>query len=254
VAKLHSELRVLWAKAGYHSKMGSAAVVPPPSPNYRRLYHLTSADYGISDIALCRLKVAQLDQLNDPFELLAARFLNNKDIKTAVQAYKDELAKEYGLLCFSEDWTDPVLWTHYGSRHKGICLGFDVPAGLAEQVTYQEDRIIVDGNSIDKFLKRRLLLTKYESWRYEKEWRLPVLLGDAAKEGDVRFEQIGNRIHLAEVVLGARCTASVDQVRKLVNKHHANVVTFQARLANGSFLIVPLEHTIPKKPALRHVR
>jgi hypothetical protein len=171
-----------------------------------------------------------------------------------VQSHKDELAKEYGLLCFSEDWTDPVLWTHYGVRHRGICLGFDVPAGLAERVIYQENRIRVNGSAIDKHLNRKLLLTKYQSWQYEKEWRLPLVLQGAAKEGDVFFERIGERMHLTEVVLGARCITSVEDVRHLVDKHYANVVTFQARLAKGSFNIVPLERTIPTTPRYSHVR
>ena len=158
------------------------------------------------------------------------------------------------MLCFSEDWTDPVLWTHYGARHKGICLGFDGTAGLAERVVYQEERIKVADGKIDEHLKRKLLLTKYESWKYENEWRLPVRLNGAAKEGDFYFENGGDRIYLAEVVLGARCTTSVEDVRKLVNKHYSDVVTFKARLANGSFKIVPAEPTIPTEARHHHVR
>jgi hypothetical protein len=254
VKKLHSELRPLWANAGYHSKMGSAAVVPPPSPHFKRLYHLTSAEHAISDIVFSRLKIADLNQLNDPFELLGARFLNNRNIMTAVQAHKDRLAKEYGLLCLSEDWTDPVLWTHYGARHKGICLGLDVPSGLAEKVKYQEDRIQVSSDTLDDQLKRKLLLTKYKSWEYENEWRIPLLLAQATKEGALFFERLGNRIYLAEVILGARCTISADDVRRLVNKHHSDVETFQARLAKGSFNIVPDEATIPRQAKMVHTR
>ncbi len=234
--------------------MGSAAVVPPPSSAFKRLYHLTSAEHAISDIVFRRLKVAQLNQLNDPFELLAARFLNNSGIRSAVTSYKDKLAREYGLLCFSEDWTDPVLWTHYGARHKGICLGFDVPAGLAEKVQYQENRIVVEGAKIDEPLERKLLTTKYKSWQYEKEWRVPVLLKDAIIEEGINFERIGDRIHLAEVILGARCSASANDVRRVVDMHHANVVTFQARLAHGSFNIVPLETTTPRSASPNHIR
>ena len=50
---------------------------------------------------------------------------------------KDKLDSENGILCFSEDWTDPVLWTHYGAKHRGICLGFDVKDGFAKKIVYR---------------------------------------------------------------------------------------------------------------------
>ena len=41
--------------------------VPHPSPDHWRLYHLTTAEFEINDVALGRLKVARLADLNDPF-------------------------------------------------------------------------------------------------------------------------------------------------------------------------------------------
>jgi hypothetical protein len=49
---------------------------------------------------------------------------------------------------------------------------------------------------------------------------------------------------LTEVVLGAECGISPDKVRKLVSAHHPVANTIQARLAFGSFNIVPDEKTI----------
>lgn len=68
---MHKELRRLWDAAGYGTKMGSSEVVPPPTSDLIRVYHLTSAEYGISNLALKRLKVARFFELNDPFELLS---------------------------------------------------------------------------------------------------------------------------------------------------------------------------------------
>ena len=248
------KMRKLWAEAGYSPKVASAFVVPPPSSKFKRLYHLTSAEHAISNIALCRLKVALLNQLNDPFELLAAELLNNHELASAVRDFKSQLAAKVGLLCFSSDWNDPVLWTHYASRHSGICLGLDVPTELAMKVEYQNSRIKVSGGALDEMLQKTLLSTKYSSWKYEGEWRVQVDLAKSDKEGPIYFERIGHRIHLAEVVLGVNCAASVSSVANLVNKHHNDVVTFQARLAYGSFGIVPQEQTISGKPNFVHVR
>lgn len=252
---LHNELRALWQQAGYHTKMGSAAVVPPPSSKFKRLYHFTTAEHAVSDIVFSRLKVALLNQLNDPFELLSARFMNNRDIRSVIRKHKDQLAQEFGLLCFSADWTDPVLWTHYADKHKGMCFGFDVPVGEALKVEYQEARIeIANGRILDNDLEEQLLKTKYLSWEYEQEYRVQVRLTNADKEEALYFEKIGSRIHLAEVILGARCTSSVNEVRRIVNMQHADVVTFQSRLADGSFHIVPFESTIPSTASHKQKR
>ncbi len=24
-------------------------------------------------------------------------------------------------------WSNPVIWAHYGDKHRGLCLGFEVP-------------------------------------------------------------------------------------------------------------------------------
>lgn len=65
------KLREQWVRANYPSNMGSACVVPPPPPNPRRVYHLTAAEFAISDIVYGRLKISRFSDLNDPFELMA---------------------------------------------------------------------------------------------------------------------------------------------------------------------------------------
>src|SRR5262249_32150283 len=138
---LNRQLRKLWVDAGYSSHMGSAAVVPPPQAQYRRVYYLTTAEYGLSNIVFRRLEVARFSQLNDPFELLAPKFTDRK-MRDEVGKFKNAIDKEDGLLCFSSDWTDPVLWSHYGAKHTGICLGFDVEKSILRHVKYQSSRIV----------------------------------------------------------------------------------------------------------------
>ncbi len=57
---MNKSLRRLWVAAGYHEKMGSAEVLPPPGGGFRRLYHQTTAEYAISNIVFHRIKVARL--------------------------------------------------------------------------------------------------------------------------------------------------------------------------------------------------
>ena len=84
---LNFELKAEWERAGYQKNMGSSAVVPPPSKDFIRVYHLTSADFAINDIALRRLKIARISDLNDPFELMAVSF-REMSTRKAVRNFK----------------------------------------------------------------------------------------------------------------------------------------------------------------------
>ena len=85
------------------------------------------------------LKVARIDYLNDPFEF-AAVDLSDRIFRLNVEQWKRDLSKDYGILCFSKFWDNPVQWTHYADRHKGLCLGFDVPDEYLVKINYCSTR------------------------------------------------------------------------------------------------------------------
>ena len=237
-----------WITAGYSSEMGSAAVAPPPNPGFQRLYHLTSADYAISDLALSRLKIARFSDLNDPFELLALNF-RERQIRAAVIDFKNTTDAHTGILSFSEDWTNPVLWSHYAAKHRGICLGFDLPTGIAEQVLYQDERLaasvpIQGSPALDADTEQLLLHTKFKHWEYEREYRIFIKLSEATQEGKLHFFPFGPTLQPSEVILGTLCDLSVHAVRQLVSQRHPKAVVFKARLADKFFKVVPDEGTV----------
>lgn len=231
--------------------MASAiACRPPDDPSLIRVYHLTSADHAISNIALSRMKVSRFSDLNDPFELLA---LNVREASTrkVVRSFKDTYDTHTGLLCFSADWKQPVLWSHYAAKHHGVCLGFDVPRGDLQKVSYKADRVLAqlgddpDPRRIDQKLQDLLLCTKSKGWEYEEESRRFVPLSDALQEGRLHFMPLGPSLQLTEVVLGALCQLDVRSVRELVTSKYPNAVTYRSRLAIKSFNVVPEESTVP---------
>jgi len=182
--------------------------------------------------------------MNDPFELLAFR---GKTIKQPqFSEYRKSVEQTCGALCFSANWADPVLWTHYSQKHRGICLGFDVKDGLAEEVTYATDRLSLKlgaKEKLDEKTKRLLIYMKFESWSYEQEWRAIVELSATSKEGPLHFYPFNNDLKLVEVVLGPICGLNVEATRAFVNKHYDAVHTFQSRMASQWFHIVPNEPT-----------
>lgn len=243
-------LAIEWRRAGYESRMGSDIAVPPAPPGFVRGYYLTSADHAINNISLGRLKVARFVDLNDPFELLALNF-RERAIRKIVRDFKSTYDAHTGLLCFSSDWTNPVLWSHYGSKHSGICLGFDLAKNLVQEVLYQDDRLLAEiGDEgtpagLDQALQDLLLRTKFRHWEYEREIRRFIALESGMREGALHFYPFDSTLQLREVILGPQCKLPLDGVRDLVTARHHRAATFSARLAFKSFTVVPDERTIP---------
>jgi hypothetical protein len=97
--------------------------------------------HGLEAIRRRRLKVARISELNDPFEFLQVASRNPRR-RARYQYVKRALSEYMGLICFSENWRNPVQWSHYAEGHRGICLGFDVaPSAEMRKVRYVESRI-----------------------------------------------------------------------------------------------------------------
>jgi len=248
--ELFQQNQTAWVAVGYRRDMSSTIACRPPSAQFIRLYHLTSAEHAINDIALGRLKVARFSDLNDPFELISVNF-RERQVRKVVRGFKSAFDAQSGLLSFSEDWKEPVLWSHYGARHRGICLGFNVPRNVIQQVRYEDERIRAELEQIDdpsqfpQDLQQLLLCTKSLNWQYEREYRRFVPLETAVPEGRLHFVPFGVELELAEVILGTECVLALEHVRELVRSRYPNAVVYKARLAFKFFHIVPQESTIP---------
>lgn len=246
----HEEYKQLWVAAGYKLPRGSEAVCRPPLADFIRVYHLTSAEYALAAISLGRLKVARFSDLNDPFELLALALKGDRR-RQVMREFKDTLNQTHGLLCFSGDWMNPVLWSHYANKHRGICLGFNLRRTRSEEVSYEDSRLAqeLDGAKHALHLspeqEQLLRRTKFRHWQYENEQRMCVELDECSKEGSLHFCNFDNDLQLAEVILGVECRLPLDKVRSLTSTQYSGVITFQARLAVKSFDIVRDEDTVP---------
>ena len=119
-----------------------------------RLYHFIDEKYGLEDLREKHLKVARISDLNDPTEFLAAE-LSTEEFRHAMESMKESLSNDYGILCFSENWKSLVQWAHYANKHKGLCLGFDIPDHFLSKVDYVESRL-----SADEILARSEILSE----------------------------------------------------------------------------------------------
>jgi hypothetical protein len=240
--------KAAWEKAGYTNGCGSMRSAPPPAKGKKRLYYLTGPDHAVSNIVFGRIKLSRFAELNDPFELLGSNF-GHKETREAVRAHKAKINETYGLICLSEDWVDPVLWSHYAAKHRGMALGFDVNAPITKRVTYKTERLnkkIPPGTTeITESIADLLTYTKFESWKYEREWRILLPLEKGEKEGGLYFLNFGEELRLTEVILGPTCDIKIKKMREIVDQHHDGVTTFKARLADRSFRIISNGKTVP---------
>jgi hypothetical protein len=201
-----------------------------------RVYHLLSAENALSDIALKRIRISRFRDLNDPFELLAAK-QDDRTYRAALRSWREEFNEDHGLLCFSKDWKSPVLWSHYASKHRGICLGFHLSDQLAKGVRYTKDRLPIrfadndPSKGLEESFVLELLTTKYQHWEYEDEVRVLLSLDHEECEAGSYFKQFDNHLRLAEVILGPHCDLPIARIRSLVERTYKSVPVVKARLA-----------------------
>lgn len=208
-----------------------------------QLYYFTKAEHALSNISLRRLKISTLDKLNDPFEWLGPACERSQD-RMALRAMKKEMGEKSGLVCFSEDWTNPVHWSHYAEHHRGICLGFEVSEKFVTKVVYEEARTVIqDLGSLFKagvpdhaWLVREVICRKFKHWEYEQEWRAFVTLKPEERDNGNHFIDFNENLILNQVVVGPNCDVRRSTIERAVDGVQ-NVTIKKARLAFNTFSV-----------------
>ena len=219
-----------------------------------RVYNFSREEYALENLKNNRIKVATIDDLNDPFELLAAQ-QSDKEIRRVFHGFKGDMHESFGLVCFSEQWRSPVMWSHYADKHRGICLGFDVTDKYLIKVKYSDSRLAVEFDdtnleSISGELVQKLFSTKFKDWSYERENRMFINLSETDLESGHYFYQFCSDMELKEVILGSRCTSTINEITDILGTTKEPVTIMKSRLAFHSFSVVrnkkiPIKSTVP---------
>jgi hypothetical protein len=171
--------------------------------NTVRCYHFLSAANALDDLNKRRLKLSEIDTLNDPFELWCTA-QSDRRLRQALTNWKTEVGQRFGMLSFCKRWHNPVLWSHYADKHRGMCLGFDLPSEKASPVRYVAHRLPLRF-PLTQATTRELLFTKYKDWRYEEELRGWFSLEDRDPASGLFFYDFEDQIRLRELILGPLC-------------------------------------------------
>jgi DUF2971 family protein len=208
----------------------------------KRVYKFISAGFGIADLKDRRLKLSTIDDLNDPFDLYAID-TTAPQIAYAVTMLVAQIKEDTGLLCFSRNWDNLLLWSHYAASHTGLCLGFDIldhPPEARMYVQYQPRLLkISDVKNVPLDLAKRLLSTKRESWSYEQEVRMFVGITDRPDEMGLFWFQFGPDLQLREVIIGAQCRAEhAAEVCEVLKGYPDQIDCTWAYMRSDAFLLV----------------
>lgn len=106
---------------------------------------------------------------------------------------RKEIRANLRIFCLSATYEHPLLWSHYGNSHTGVCLHFRVEHGsvfgLARGVDYSKPRppvlIPMRYNASDSDVARAMSLIKADFWCYESEYRI---LGHASADWGYTFD------------------------------------------------------------------
>jgi hypothetical protein len=169
-------------------------------------YQFLSSRNAITDLERKMIKVSRIKGVNDLFELQPYLRLD-KDKRRHLRKIRTKVADTYGMVCFSTNWQEPIMWGHYADCNKGIVLGFKVVSNrfTIKEVTYPHERkkISFDPQIVTPSEYIEVLgFIKYEGWSYEKEHRFFVKLDDCIYIDGNYFLKFGNDLNLKKVIIG----------------------------------------------------
>lgn len=152
------------------------------SHRFRPIHEFTIAELVNEEIYFC-----SPSKFNDPFDcrIDVRKVLEQHEVDKKAISVVEKIVKEVGVVCFSYDLNNTLMWSHYAKNHEGLCITYEIPA---KHIIDNKDKILgwspvrYDSKEIERLLvgsKDRpeelitiLLSSKSESWKYEQEFRI----------------------------------------------------------------------------------
>ena len=165
------------------------------------------------------------------------------------KGWRNDLSKRR-ISCFSETFSNLLMWSHYGKSHSGICIGFDLGI-LYESIRSSSDseRLLIKVNYSKDFVSMdyyehpwesviNWLRTKSIDWEYEKEIRM--ILYDLEFEKNLQIKLIDSSSFVS-VFLGSKISKeNEDRIQLIINEKLPKVIIKKMILSNNKFEVVPI--------------
>ena len=144
----------------------------------------------MQDIRENKITISNPDRFNDPMDPILNVWIkiNKEKEKDVIQKkfFKvlERALKDVRMCCLSEVVGNnarfkPLMWSHYGDKHKGICIKYRIDNEtiaahnygdhviLMKKVPYRENKLMSDYITLENALS-----AKASCWSYENEYRL----------------------------------------------------------------------------------
>lgn len=170
---------------------------------------------------------------------------NTSFVQQQNRVFEDGRSK-LGVLCFSKNPKNILMWSHYANNHKGIVYEFKASLftdkrtssfkAVPYKVNYPKDKSyeLLSYTKIGKERNKQFayeLLTKAKDWKYEEEFRM------------IDFEKSENKTFkkdsLVSIIFGVRTSdVEIDIMKCLCKKYGLNHIQFKkAKFKEGKFKI-----------------
>jgi hypothetical protein len=203
------------------------------------LYRFLDSDGALKTLVAGKFRVGLVSKFNDPFEWRLGCPENSTLVeKKSVEELNSERQRSseswMGVLCFSDSFSIPVLWSLYADKHRGVAfeVKYPWPVDHLQKMTYFAERPVLDFNRLreigpdettrDQYfleLIHRLMINKSPGFSFEREYRLQIDLKDLnrCQHSEGNFEwQLPDK-SLSRVILGFCCPLDETVVRKLLD-------------------------------------
>jgi hypothetical protein len=131
------------------------------------------------DIVERNIPSASLKQKEKHVSIL---MMNPEGQLSNVKSSFEKHVKKMGVICFSQERHNLLMWSHYADHHKGFVLEFDIAHDVetmlrVSKVQYSDEYPALDYIEMTNDQIKVVLLRKHEGWEYEREWRMIVSNG-----------------------------------------------------------------------------
>ena len=107
---------------------------------------------------------------------------NQPELLKNISDVTEDALNKIGACCFNVNPRNLLMWSHYANHHKGIVLQFEVAKDTttflkAVPLDYVTDYPKINWANETEGEVRKAFLNKYETWKYENEWRIIHVFG-----------------------------------------------------------------------------
>lgn len=183
--------------------------------------------FALDIIIKRRLFCSTWTNLNDPME--GIYFYNKSDQDTYAQTIAKKISQKksrYRICSLSDNFQSHVLWSHYAGGFDGVAIEVELPEQNPDikKITYRKSSTFLnfDQKINEEKAARKILFSKHQDWRYEKEIRILNHTDYYNLGRPVRRVIAGHRMcdsHLDKMYCVCRCEGIDFRIVRIGDRH-----------------------------------